>query len=320
MPATQPTTTNQDFNADNSKLTISILEDKAKLKQNAILCIKKILLFINYKHDVKRLKENYEEARLKFFHSFYSLSSCPDPTNQVKFVFDCETDPQKEIILNAELLSNRSEYFNALLNGHFVEGALELDKIKTIKITDISYETFIILSCMIQYGQKQLDWDELNFDLTADACIQLILATDKLFLVDLKDLFTSILLAQFLTLSNWFVCFKLAWYLNSTSIEVASIDCFLSGLNMREDQFYEEKFELLNQIDTNELSELELHGEKPDDLMNSSFLIDQAFESFKANLDFQSQSYLTIDESQERHLVEYFRKSLKIAISDIIKK
>ena len=134
---------------------------------------------------------------------------------------------------------------------------------------------FLILSRMIQYGQKQIDWDELNFDLTADACILLIVATDKLFLVDLKELFRNFhIVSAFLNVMELVCLFQASLVLE---FDEHHSDCFLSGLYMRDDQFYEEKLEFLNQIDTNELSELELHEEKPDDLMNSSFLFDQAF-------------------------------------------
>lgn len=263
-----------------------LLDDSDAMKLKTVLCIRKILTFVNYKRDVKKVKEFFENTRLKL-----QETSVVESRECVKFQFN-----EDLISANKEILSKRSEYFNALLNGQFMESNNE----QTIEIKDISYEAFKIVIDLIQ-----INIDLINCDLTFELCYELVLVCDRFMLNDLKDLFISLLINQFLNMSTFVLVFKLAWYLNNSIMEQASIDYFLSRINS---------------FTSNEDEELNIKSSLFENLKCValvSFVVDSLKQNSSDCLLLKATDSVL---SQERQLIDYFKKSLKSALGDIIKK
>ena len=279
------------------------------LQYNSILCIRKILRFVNYKYDTKRLKDNFENFRSKLIQNIQPVTK-ETTDNQVKFLFNENTTAEKSIEINSERLASQSEYFNALLRGGFSEGNQQN---LTIPIKDISFEVFSIIMSMIMNGSKS------DHEISLNTCIELILAGDKLFLTEIKDFFISVLLDRFLNMSNCFICFRLAWYLDSKLLEKETIEFFLS-------RFYEidEKAPKAERSQRDEKTK-DSEYENLDESAKCIVLIDYALESFKENSENMliNQNKLQIIETnsiQERQLIEHFKKTFKDAIIQIIHK
>ncbi len=117
-------------------------------------------------------------------------------------------------------------------------------------------------------------------------------------------MFVHILLAEFLSLSTCFLCFRLAWLLSCQKLERACIDYFLSKL-------------LLGEMADEEEGE-RLDGEGVDSIGRYSMLIEYAIGSLRqSNLRLEEEE---IEAGSETDLSEHFKKSLKTALSEIIKK
>lgn len=270
-----------------------LVEDKHKLKP--IMCIKKILTFVSYKRDFKKLKEFYEQTRLKLNDSVVSEDNLDD---LVRF----KLDDSSEIEARKSALTKKSEYFNALLNGQFREGTNEQ---AVIEISDISSEAFQLLVNLIQTSV-----DTITCELTFDLCVEVVLACDRFILNDLKELFVSILVNQFMNVNTFVSVFKLAWLLNNSVMEQASVDYFLSKLNSFSNA-------------TNGDDDL---GSDLDENLKCCGLVDYVFDCFKQEdcLALRANSNLSMmtssECSQEKLLIDYLKRSLKLALGDIIKK
>ncbi|CAF0935213.1 unnamed protein product, partial [Brachionus calyciflorus] len=195
-------------------LLISESDDKSKFK--SILCINRILSFINFKRDLNQVKNLYDQIRLKLGDILNNVDKFKDD-KIVTFKFD---NDEKEIKAYRNLVSKKSEYFNALLNGPFLNSDL-------IEIKDSAYDTFTvildILNCRF-LNEECVPDHKINFDM----CLDLIMAFDRFMLNDLKELFICILVLKYMAHGNVATCFKLAWYLNSNFLANAIMDFVLS--------------------------------------------------------------------------------------------
>lgn len=290
------------------------------LKQNALICIRKILAFVNYKYDTKSLKDNFEMLKEKFKESMLANDSqvATGLQNRVSFLFENES---KVVDADSDILAARSEYFNALLRGHFSEGLQTCNgSARVVSIKDISYETFDLLVRIIECGSGPDAWLETHTRLDLNRCIELVLATDKLFLTDLKELFIAVLVSQFLDLSTCFVCFKLAWLLSNVALEKATVDYFLFRLDSLELISRSRRLDMMEVM-----TETEDEFDSMDEMRKCTVLFEYAMESFKDESFFPVSQFQSADNTANKIetqnlITEYFKRSLKQALCDIIKK
>ena len=179
----------------------------------------------------------------------------------------------------------------------------------------------------MECGPGPDSWTDVSQELDLNRCIELVLAADKLFLTDLKELFISILLNQFLDLSTCFVCFKLAWLLSSSSLEKASVHYFLSRLDSTENNADMARKLGMNSMDTEEddkkIDQSDFEG--LDEMSKCNMLFDYAMESFKEENFFHAQFQQSSGKDKELApnetlIIEHFKKSLKLVLCEIIKK
>ncbi len=283
------------------------IEERLNLRNKSILCLCKVLTFVNYKRDMKKLKENFEQSKLKLSESINTnqLNQSAIITNQqeetVTFLFK-ENDEIKELKANKEIIVRKSEYFNALLNGQFMES----NKQPGIEIKQVSYEAFQVLIDLIQSDFLVSN----SCDLTFELCIEIVMACDRLMLNDLKDFFVSILVNNFMSLNTFVLMFKLAWYLNINVLEQATVDYFLSMINL---------FKTESETDT-DLDTVNLNKSELDLNLKCAILIDYVLDGFKQNDQTLFSSRSQFDSGVDKQLMDHFKKSLRIAIGEIIKK
>ncbi len=311
------------------------------LKSKAIVCVQRILSFVDYKRDLKQINETFGVSREKFYERHASLSEprkieSQDRKDYVCFEFNQESE-KKTLTVNRLLLTKASEYFNALLNGHFSESFNNEDSIQTLKMNDVSYEAFQIIVDLVQFEETMITENNdflLKSNLSFDLCIELILTCDKFCLMQLKDLFISILACNYFNLATWPFCFHLAYSLNSSYLANSSVDYLLSMFRFF--PIKRSKFCHLNEFDN--LDEMpESFGETAGDSTSSNeynendlIHFEEILECLLKNLNELSQatSSYTNNQSCETsssnnatdQIKEHFRKILKNALSEIIKK
>lgn len=269
------------------------------VKFKSILCINRILSFISYKRDLKQVKDYYDSAKLRVNESL-GVNEELLKGDEIHFVWN--SDGQiKELKANKSLLAKKSEYFNALLNGHF-------SNVDLIELKEVSFETFVIIMDMLKCSDENLIECKIGFDL----CVDLIMACDRFILNDLKEFFISVLISKFMSLSTLVSCFKLSWYLNCSFLSNASIDFLLS-----EFQVHSSHVDLNSQ---NESLKYFFHV--------FNFLLDNlrlSVDKTNERLTEQAQVSFTLTDTasqvnnNEKLLVESFRKVFKHALSEIIK-
>ena len=258
----------------------------------------------------------------------------------IRFEFtEHETEP-KSLSLRRHVLTQTSEYFDAMLNGHFVESmrqTSDLTCVQTLRLSDVSFDTFTIITELLQVEPSGDNLCSLlNLRVSFDACLELIVACDRFFLVDLKDLFISILVCQFLNFSTWSLCFQMAFSLDNSFLAHACVDYLLAKYKlfpMRKSKFFkatsqQQPQQQQQQSPSDFFDEAECETTKPDenvcetagetelisyeDVFN--FLLDSLSEVAPANAACSSSS-----NSGSNAIKEYLRKILKHALSEIIK-
>lgn len=209
-------------------------------KFTSILCIHRILSFINYKRDLKQVKDLYDQARSKIDKTLKFTEN--SQLNLVTFKFD----GNKILQVNRNNLLNKSEYFSQLLNGPF----LNTD---TIELKDVPEESFGILMEILSSRSlndlERLEERKINFD----QCLDIVMTCDRFMLTDLKDFFTTIILLKFISHGTASNCFKLAWYVNSDFLANATMDFVLSeycsdSLNDEENLGFKKFFEFFDSV------------------------------------------------------------------------
>ena len=269
----------------------------------SILCLKKILNFVSYKQDVKKLKENFDLVKIKF-NEYYNNKSIKDDDDdgddkQIEFILD-----QQSIKVNRQLVAKKSEYFNSLLNGQFIESNCELSS--RIEMKDVSYEPFKLIISLLM----QLDLDEIKNELNFELCIETVLICDRFMLNELKDLFIQLLVNQFLNLNTFILISKLGWYLNNSSLEQAAVDYFLS------------KF-----ISFNDFDDLDMNLIKDDNdyyLNKLSNFVEFTLECLLNKKNCLIMTRIESNQQQQQQetklFLDFFKKSLKNALGEIVKK
>jgi hypothetical protein len=286
---------------------------KPNFKVNSIMCIHRILLFLNYKRDMKQIGDFYEEKKDKVSNLVVNQVDADDLfyiNNSFEFVFVDEEEAStfadidefgaefplfpnqklKKITAKKSLLSKQSDYFhNLLVNENFASAD------NTTEVRNTRYETFnlilSLLNCVhVTVVNRQTIIESTR--LTFDSLIELILACDQYMLNDLKDFFVAVLVNEFLSTQTLSVCFKLAWYVNSQFLASAVVDLLLSELGSNETIL--EKESALDAI---------------------LFDLKQTSNGLIVN---RSQIFL-MNENNERLLMEYFRRVMRTALSEIIK-
>ncbi|RNA26128.1 armadillo repeat-containing 5 [Brachionus plicatilis] len=259
----------------------SIFEQKCdqKSKFTSILCIHRILSFINYKRDVKQVKDLYDQARSKI----NEMLRRSDNSEQSLVIFKFEGN--KNIKASRTILLNKSEYFNLLLNGPFLNS-------DCIELKDVSEESFgILVEILNSRSLNELDSFEerkINFE----QCLDMVMTCDRFMLGDLKDLFVTGMVMKFISHGTASNCFKLAWYVNSDFLANATMDFVLSeycsdSINDEENLGFKKFLEFFDSI----------------------------LASVKEAVDEKSHS----DENGSQTLSDYLKKTLKYALSEIIK-
>ncbi len=283
------------------------------LKYKSVLCIKKILSFLNYKRNLDQVNSLYDLLRKRF-----NNKNNNDEANKSDFdlCFTFENDIEKKIEARSNMLSKKSEYFSALLTGDFKESRQrDLNNKRIIQMKEVTYETFSILIYMLGCGHERDD--SSNFVLTFELCYDLILACDRFFLTELKDLFISILVCKFLSLSTWSMCFKLAYYLNNSYLANASMDFLISKLEI----FPIMKSKLSKQINNDENDECVNKMDLENDLISDSEECIEFFDVLEYLLDSLKNEPMNNSNSvdQDKKLIDYFRKVLKSGLIEVIK-
>jgi hypothetical protein len=264
----------------------------------SILCLKKILNFVSYKQDAKKLKENFDLVKIKF-NDYYNNKSVKDDDNdkQIEFILD-----QQSIKVNRQLVAKKSEYFNTLLNGQFIESNCELSR---IEMKDVSYEPFKLIISLLM----QLDLDEIKNELNFELCIETVLICDRFMLNELKDLFIQLLINQFLNLNTFVLISKLGWYLNNSSLEQAAVDYFLS------------KFILFNDFDDLDMNLINSDDYYLNKLSNFvEFTLECLLNKQNCLIMTRIESNQQQQQQETKLFLDSFKKSLKNALGEIVKK
>ena len=192
--------------------------------QSPSACVKKILSFVGYKRNTTDPRAYYESRRLQVQANQYPTTSS---STIIRFVFDDERD----LLVDAAHLLNKSAYFSALLfSGNFAESSSSSSSTSSIRMKDVSFEVFSILVTLIAGGggaghQHQHQQQQL---ITFDACHDLIVSLDRFCLLEWRDLFIALLVVEFMSLSTWLACLRLAWHLNSAYLANAALDYLFS--------------------------------------------------------------------------------------------
>jgi hypothetical protein len=294
------------------------------LKQKAVLCIKKILSFLNYKRNVDQINSLFDSMRKKLASNTTSneetaaSSSSQDGSLSYDVCFRFSSDGQKEdenevaksVSVKSSVLVKKSDYFGALLHGNFMEKSqMDFNNIQTIELKQTRHETFAIIVYMLGCGP------ECNSDylLTFEQCYDLVMTCDQFILVDLRDFFISVLISKFLSLSTWTMCFKLAFYLNSSLLANACVD-FLFSVML---EFPMKKSELLkkkNELETDPNDEEKMLVDQLADSDEESNHIDQDdYVEFLELFDY------LVDGLKADELTDHLRKIFKSSLIDIIK-
>ena len=307
------------------------------LKFKAIVCVQRILNFVGYKRDMKQISENFELAREKIYES-QSHFEQPKTEDFVCFEFNVDSE-LKNLKIRKGLLTKASEYFNALLNGHFVESLQkDFQTTQKLSINDVSYEAFKTILELIQFEEassaKSEQSEFLNSKLSFDLCVELILTCDKFCLIHLKDMFVSILVCNYFNLSTWPLCFHLAYSLDNSYLANASVEFLLC--NFRLFPIKKSKLQKLNKAanfedivdsfsdeSTNKNEDVECGTSMSgNDLIHFEDVFDWLLTNLSELSPSTSSSNDQVDEGSScsnNILKDQFRKILKNALSEIIK-
>jgi hypothetical protein len=266
---------------------------------------------VNYKRDLKQIDERFYLDRKKVLDAnrIYqeSLGGAVEENSSAHVCFKLKVNESetRSLRVNHEMLTKRSEYFNAMLSGRFMENA---SKNEMIELGDVPYELFAIIIKLLEFDSNVnseekglVDSIDLNSKLTFESCVELVMLCDRFFLQELKEFFISTLLSKFLSISTWFVCFKLAWFLNNQYIANACIDFLLA-----------------------QIIQYPINKENGDDgLIQFKDVFEILLNNLKS-LDFSNSctsasSSSSILNENEKQPFEMLRKTLKMALSEIIK-
>lgn len=274
----------------------NILTQSQPQRLNSIICMQRILLFVNFKRDLKQLGEYCSEKRRSVQLLQRTQTISVESNDTVSFVFDDEQD----LDANRALLSRKSEYFSNLLTNQSF--ALS----KQIPVSNVKYDIMLIILNVLECATNQsldLESRRIGFGTAVD----LVLACDQYFLIELRDFFIAVIAVEFLTMWTACTCYKLAWYVNSEFLANAVIDLVLASFK--------------------DMSLL------PDSTGNTSFKTEldktsqfaRSFESLVTDLRQQSVSISScpqvfcLNVQNEQLIVDSFRQRIKSALGEIIK-
>ena len=82
----------------------------------SLFCIRKLIKFVNYKYNLKQMRDDYEQYKNKLQKIYESYSSPVDNSNEIEFLID----DNKSIKADKLILSDKCDYFSLLLNGNFL--------------------------------------------------------------------------------------------------------------------------------------------------------------------------------------------------------
>jgi hypothetical protein len=271
----------------------------------ALLCIKKIINFISYKHNKKALHENLIKFKFKLdFEVFGNMSDAESNVQSFQFFvvvllqikskanvdenevdrieFVVEDDGKQVYVANRVLLAKKSEYFNVLLNGQFHES---ITNSKQIKLNDVA--DFNVIKCLFNliHCSNLYDDDDLDFQ----TCLGLIELCDRFMLFDIKLTICSFITVNYLNKCSFIDCWTTACKYDCKYLFNVCLDYFLT----------------LNDPTTIELSEVDgLHG------------LDKSEQIF---VEFCCLFKKILRISTEYSRLNYLKETLKWALGDIIK-
>lgn len=281
-------------------LLTATADDVDSNKFKSIICIRRMLVFVNYKRDLKQLRDNYESVRSKLAENWKQECSLHrDETPSVKFTFGEED--RRTIVGAKDSLAGRSEYFSLLLEGPLAKNlARDGADSMVVELTDVRYETFSIIMDLLKCRVPLLEPPKLDFKLTCDLTVNLVLACDRFFLNDLKEFFICLLVFKFMSLSTVSCLFKLAWQLNHTYLANASIEFLLS------------EFQSFTGKQNGKQS-----APQADEPSFDGFIY--FLKTFLADIKPNPDSENVKSNANHHSLVDYFRKVFRIGLSEIIK-
>jgi hypothetical protein len=336
-----------------SPITLSIL------KLRAIHCIKRILKFVNYKYDSKKLNEYFVFNLEEFQKMYYCCDSIEQDrvssmeiettTNVSSVLFHIQSDDDQNqtrtIKAQAQILAKKSQYFSILLEGtNFCESKSTFkiendissgnDNEINVNIRDVSYEALeIIINLLNCYSNTTGDQD-INLlnekNLSFELCYEIVIACDRFFLKELKDLFISILCKEFLSMSTWIMFFQLSWYLDNSFLIYATIDFLLSKFLTVTDYstyYYQNEDDTEDDCDgdtfksNNEYrnKKTKIQSHKSSTVYDSSQFMDLLDQTFVGIQKIASDSMKQQKQLHHTHPIDFFYKKIKYALTEIIK-
>ena len=199
--------------------------DDEPLFYKSLLCIRKLMRFVNYKYNLKYLKEEYEEYKNKL-QSVHENFMQIDKLNEIEFL----VDDNKCIKADKLILSRKSDYFNLLLNGSFYEA---VSKLKTIALENVEYEClnfiFELLNCKLEDTESSSSTPPSEIKLTFNLCLNLIELTDRFMLFDVKKFLCLFLILNYFSKCTFIDCYSFSLKFNCVYLMNACLDYLLAN-------------------------------------------------------------------------------------------
>jgi hypothetical protein len=183
--------------------------------------------FVNYKSNLKQIRDEYEQYKIKLqkFYESYSLPAA-DNNNLIEF----RIDDNKSIKADKLILSSKCDYFNLLLNGNFYES---VNNLKEISLLNIQYEClkfiFDLLRCrLVENGGGD---DDGQLKLTFNLCLNLIELTDRFMLFDIKKFLCLFLILNYFSKCTLIESYLFSLKFNCEFLTNACLDYLLASNN-----------------------------------------------------------------------------------------
>ena len=187
----------------------------------SLLCIKKLMEFVNYKYNLKNIKDEYEKykIRLQKIHEHQPLVGEKD---EIEFLIDDDTC----LKVDKRIITSKSEYFSLLLNGNFYEA---VNNFKKIPLKDVERDCvkfiFDLLNCSLD-NESGNEKSELNISFSL--CLNLIELTDRFMLFDIKKFLCLFLILNYLSKCTFKECYFFSLKINCEYLTNACLDYLLA--------------------------------------------------------------------------------------------
>lgn len=178
-----------------------------ELFYKGLLCVRKLVKFVNYKQNNKIIRDNYEEYKLKLDiiqeNSLKLLDEMKESNEVNNEIVEFLVDGTHTITVNKKILTKNSEYFNMLFNGEFYEAKSNL---KQIELENVEYDCAKILFRLLNCNQDSNEQQRL----TLKSCLKLIEICDQFMLFDIKMYISLFVSLNYLSKCTFLDCYLVA--------------------------------------------------------------------------------------------------------------